>query len=139
FFFSSRRRHTRFSRDWSSDVCSSDLVLIEVLVESFRTIPIGQQGFSSEGLVQLFSMLSWMFVGALMIALPVVTALLIVNIAFGVMTRAAPQMNIFSLGFPVTLIFGLFVVWVSMSGFLPQFQLLTEEMFAMLKFVIGSY
>jgi len=115
------------------------LVLIEVLVESFRTIPIGQQGFASEGLVQLFSMLSWMFVGALMIALPVVTALLIVNIAFGVMTRAAPQMNIFSLGFPVTLIFGLFVVWVSMSGFLPQFQLLTEEMFAMLKFVIGSY
>src|SRR5690606_40692517 len=29
FFFSSRRRHTRFSRDWSSDVCSSDLILIE--------------------------------------------------------------------------------------------------------------
>src|SRR5690606_41129484 len=27
FFFSSRRRHTRFSRDWSSDVCSSDLSL----------------------------------------------------------------------------------------------------------------
>src|SRR5690606_40033335 len=28
FFFSSRRRHTRFSRDWSSDVCSSDLGLL---------------------------------------------------------------------------------------------------------------
>src|SRR5690606_40901278 len=31
FFFSSRRRHTRFSRDWSSDVCSSDLYLPETL------------------------------------------------------------------------------------------------------------
>src|SRR5690606_40274398 len=32
FFFSSRRRHTRFSRDWSSDVCSSDLILLLVLL-----------------------------------------------------------------------------------------------------------
>jgi len=47
-------------------------------------------------------------------------------------------MNIFSLGFPFTLVFGLFIVWVSFSGFLPQFQQLTEEMFALLKGVIGS-
>src|SRR5690606_40966443 len=32
FFFSSRRRHTRFSRDWSSDVCSSDLAVDDVAV-----------------------------------------------------------------------------------------------------------
>ncbi len=114
------------------------LVMIEVLVESFRTIPIGYQAFAPEALAQLFSMLTWMFVGALMIALPAVTALLVVNLAFGVMTRAAPQMNIFSLGFPFTLVFGLFIVWVSFSGFLPQFQQLTEEMFALLKGVIGS-
>src|SRR5690606_39711511 len=36
FFFSSRRRHTRFSRDWSSDVCSSDLSSIEDIIEDAR-------------------------------------------------------------------------------------------------------
>lgn len=114
------------------------LVMIEVLVESFRSIPIGLQGYSMEGLSQLFSLLSWMFVGALLIALPAVTALLVVNLSFGVMTRAAPQMNIFSLGFPFSVVFGLVVVWISMSGVLPQFQNLTEEMFAMLRDLIGA-
>src|SRR5690606_40885124 len=36
FFFSSRRRHTRFSRDWSSDVCSSDLKKKEVFLNEFE-------------------------------------------------------------------------------------------------------
>src|SRR5690606_3838757 len=47
FFFSSRRRHTRFSRDWSSDVCSSDLAavvapLVAVLADSERAAPVRQ-------------------------------------------------------------------------------------------------
>src|SRR5690606_40154986 len=41
FFFSSRRRHTRFSRDWSSDVCSSDLSTLAYFVEKLRNIPEG--------------------------------------------------------------------------------------------------
>jgi flagellar biosynthesis protein FliR len=114
------------------------LVMIEVLVESFRTIPIGLQGVPMNGIVQIFSLLSWMFVASLMVALPAVTALLVVNLSFGVMTRAAPQMNIFSLGFPFSVVFGLLVIWVSLSGFLPQFQRMAEEMFAMLKSVIGA-
>src|SRR5436309_9473238 len=44
FFFSSRRRHTRFSRDWSSDVCSSDLEVLEALdfIEEIHTKPLHQ-------------------------------------------------------------------------------------------------
>src|SRR5690606_40792209 len=38
FFFSSRRRHTRFSRDWSSDVCSSDLLVLPTAVPVFNVI-----------------------------------------------------------------------------------------------------
>ena len=48
-----------------------------------------------------------LFLGALMVALPGMTALLVVNLAFGVMSRAAPTLNLFAVGFPVTLIFGL--------------------------------
>src|SRR5690606_40516626 len=38
FFFSSRRRHTRFSRDWSSDVCSSDLGKVEEAAQSYEKV-----------------------------------------------------------------------------------------------------
>src|SRR5271165_4440430 len=51
FFFSSRRRHTRFSRDWSSDVCSSDLELVVVAEkreERLQTIPIAVSAFTSQ-------------------------------------------------------------------------------------------
>src|SRR5690606_40031998 len=41
FFFSSRRRHTRFSRDWSSDVCSSDLIVMSGIVEARGTFSGG--------------------------------------------------------------------------------------------------
>ena len=63
----------------------------------------------------------------LLLALPVITALLIVNLSFGVMTRAAPQLNIFSIGFPLTLVLGLFIFWVGLSDFLAHFQTLTSE------------
>src|SRR2546422_9037157 len=39
FFFSSRRRHTRCSRDWSSDVCSSDLVAVIIWTTTPWTLP----------------------------------------------------------------------------------------------------
>lgn len=51
-----------------------------------------------------------------MLALPAISALLLVNISFGVMTRAAPQLNVFALGFPITMLAGLVVVWVSYSA-----------------------
>src|SRR5690606_40913105 len=44
FFFSSRRRHTRFSRDWSSDVCSSDLIASMYLALRDHAISGGQDG-----------------------------------------------------------------------------------------------
>jgi flagellar biosynthetic protein FliR len=51
-----------------------------------------------------------LFSGAIAIALPGVTALLIVNLAFGVVSRAAPSLNLFAVGFPISLVVGLLVV-----------------------------
>ena len=83
---------------------------------------------------------SWMFASALFVALPAVAAILVVNFAFGVMTRAAPQMNIISIGFPFTMMIGLFVMWVSLSGFLPQYERLVSESLMLIKnmYAIGS-
>ncbi len=118
------------------------LVMIETFVESFRAWPISTQffsdgGFSPNAIWAVIHRISWLFSSALLIALPAVSAVFIVNVAFGIMTRAAPQMNIFSLGFPISLMFGLFIVWVSMADLLPQFQRLSQNAFLFLRTVQG--
>ena len=102
-------------------------VLIEVIVESFSIVPVGQ-GVSRGVFWQVAATGSWMIGGALLMALPAVVSLLIVNFSFGIMTKAAPQLNIFSIGFPFTMLFGLFIVWVSLAGFIGQYQRVASQM-----------
>ncbi|MBK6286119.1 MAG: flagellar type III secretion system protein FliR [Gammaproteobacteria bacterium] len=114
------------------------LAMFEILLESFRYLPIGGGWIGAQASWNIANWASWMFLSGLLLALPAVTALLVVNMAFGVMTRAAPQLNVFSLGFPVSMVFGLFVIWASMGGFLPRFDLLSGQAFAMLRELIGA-
>jgi flagellar biosynthetic protein FliR len=86
------------------------LAFLELVIDSFRGLPIGTAGFEPQQYMALASLGSQMFAGALRIALPGITALLVINMAFGVASRAAPSLNLFAVGFPVTLIFGLFIV-----------------------------
>ena len=97
------------------------LVVLEVLAESFVTLPVGE-GLLLDHYWSIAGKLSWVVAAGLLISLPIVTALLVVNLAFGVMTRAAPQLNIFSIGFPLTLVLGLFIFWVGLADFLAHFQ-----------------
>ncbi len=105
------------------------LVMIEIIVNSFTVWPITTTMIPAEVLWEMIVRISWLFEGALLMALPISMSVFIVNISFGVMTRAAPQMNIFSLGFPIGLIFGLLVVWVTFPSFLPFFQNIVEDTF----------
>ncbi len=57
-----------------------------------------------------------MFSIGLLLALPMIASLLFVNISFGVATRAAPQLQIFSVGFPVTIFLGLFLMWLTLPN-----------------------
>ena len=102
------------------------LVVFEVLAESFVTLPVGG-GLLLDHYWSMAGKLAWVISAGLLIALPVITALLVINLAFGVMTRAAPQLNIFSIGFPLTLVIGLFIFWLGLSDFLAHFQVLTSE------------
>jgi flagellar biosynthetic protein FliR len=102
------------------------LVVIEVLVESFTTLPLGEFFLVSDfrAVVLRFS---WVMAAAVLIGLPAITALLIVNLSFGVMMRAAPQLNIFSIGFPLTLVFGLFIIWALLGSVGEHYQIVASD------------
>jgi flagellar biosynthetic protein FliR len=109
------------------------LKLIELLVDGFRTMPIGTGGLGQEGIWSIVSWGSQLFSGALAVALPGVTALLIVNVAFGVMSRAAPQLNLFAVGFPISLVFGLLILLAGLPSMQTTFTGLLEQGFGLLR------
>ena len=102
-------------------VLDGHLALIRTLVDGFHTLPIGTTGLGTNGLWSVINWGSVLFSGALAVALPGVTALLIANLAFGVVSRAAPTLNIFSVGLPLSLIFGLLVIIVSLPALESSF------------------
>lgn len=108
------------------------LQAIALLAGSFDVLPIGLGGSVSELAGRLVAFSSIVFSGAVAVALPAVTALLVVNIAFGVMSRAAPTLNLFAVGFPVSLLFGLIALCLGMDGFTHVLQGLFKEAFSAL-------
>ena len=113
------------------------LALIEVLVQGFKPMPIGAT-LPAEA---LWSIVLWggtLFSGAISIALPGVTALLIVNLAFGVVSRAAPALNLFAVGFPVSLVIGLLVVLSGIGPMQESFTKLLEQGFEFLRSLHGG-
>lgn len=111
------------------------LIMIGVLMDSFEVLPVSAQGLDRGIYMAVISTIGWAFASALVLALPAITALLMTNFAFGIMTRAAPQMNIFALGFPAALMLGLFVVWLvirstgeSMGGLFNEAFLMMREL-----------
>lgn len=107
------------------------LQVVQVLADGFRTLPVGTTGFGTSGLWQLVGWGAQIFGGALAIALPGVTALVIVNLAFGVVSRAAPTLNLFAVGFPISLIFGLLIVLASLPLLQFRFLSLIESAFGL--------
>ena len=112
------------------------LVVIRVLAESFITMPVGghPDPMDFKDLAQLGG---WMFSGALLIALPAIFSMLLVNLCFGVMSRAAPQLNIFALGFPMTMLFGMFTLYLVMMNLPSVFTELTESALWLLRNYVG--
>jgi flagellar biosynthetic protein FliR len=88
------------------------LVLIELLSDSFHILPVGEHGLSLEAIWHIVAWGTQLFALALLMALPTMTAVLLVYLALGVMSRAAPQLNLFSVGFPITILGGLMLMWL---------------------------
>ena len=97
------------------------LMLLQLVIHSFEVVPIADSGLMREGLWMVVAWGSQMFIGAILVAVPAVTALLMINIAMGVITRAAPQLNIFAVGFPLMLLVGFILVGLTLPSIIPQF------------------
>jgi len=113
------------------------LILIEMLAESFRSLPVGGVGMERDVFWLIAGWGSRMFEWSLLVSLPVVASLLLVNISFGIITRAAPQLNIFAVGFPLTLLLGFALMLVSLPTLGPLFESLAERGFLFMRGVLG--
>jgi len=105
---------------WTMD---GHLAYLQFIVVSFDTLPIGSEQFASVKYNEIVLWGRWMFATALSLALAPLTAMLLINFSFGIMTRAAPQLNIFAIGFPITMMAGLLIMWLTFGNFLTHFEL----------------
>jgi flagellar biosynthetic protein FliR len=97
------------------------LILIAGIAKSFVTLPISLSG----GGPHIKDIAFWgkeIFSIGLLLALPTIAALLITNMALGVLTRAAPQLNIFGIGFPVTITVGFMILVLTLPSMLIPMQ-----------------
>ena len=114
------------------------LVAIEVLANSFIDLPVAETGLDGNALWAMLTWSKYIFSGAVLMALPALAALLIVNIGFGVMTRAAPQLNIFAIGFPVIMTIGFVIMMLSLSSTLPLFENLLDSAYQLMRVMTGG-
>jgi flagellar biosynthesis protein FliR len=98
------------------------LLMLDALSASFVWLPISDAPLHKEGWMMLVRFGATIFASGLLMALPVVTALLITNIALGILTRAAPQLNLFAIGFPITLTVGFGVLFIALGHIAPILQ-----------------
>lgn len=114
------------------------LLMLSVLAESFQLLPIRSTPFAAAGFSALLAWAAVMFSTGLMLSLPLITALLIANIALGVLARIAPQLNIFAVGFPVTIMTGYVMLLFSLPHFGAVLQQLYEQGFSALAVILRA-
>lgn len=112
-------------------------VLLGLILESFNTLPIGTSIFSPESLGLLMRWSSMMFLGAVLLSLPVMVAMLFINIGVGVITRAAPSLNVFSVGFPASVAVGFVLLLVFLGGMISRTDWLWVQGFGVVRDLLG--
>ncbi|MDH5189988.1 MAG: flagellar biosynthetic protein FliR [Gammaproteobacteria bacterium] len=109
------------------------LIAIEVIADSFRTLPIGTTGLALSSIHDLISWASYMFIGAVLISLPAIASMLVINLGFGIMTRSAPQLNIFVVGFPVIITMGFVVIVLTLPSISAHLTSMTDSGFELMR------
>jgi len=118
-------------------ILNGHLVMIGVIAQSFNTMPIDVSGMAVTSFWEIVIWGKIMFVGAILISLPAVTALLFVNMSLGLIGRAAPQLNIFAVGFSITITAGFVALMMSMPVVVTQFENISLDAFKMIKSIPG--
>lgn len=112
-------------------------LLLAMLVESFSSLPVGTFVIVEQSWRQVLAWSSMMFLGAVLIALPVMVTLLFINIGIGVITRAAPSLNIFAVGLPATIVMGFVVLIMSMANIGSRLQWLWTQSLVQTRTLVG--
>ncbi len=105
------------------------LMILSLVAESFHTLPVGQM-MSAQS---FYTVAKWgenIFIFGLQISLPLLAALLITNLALGILTRAAQQLNLFAIGFPITLTIGFVILSISLPYLAPIMDRMTADVMA---------
>jgi flagellar biosynthetic protein FliR len=113
---------------WLFIIINGHLLMIVAMVQSFQAFPVSAEPFSALRLLQPQLWGAEVFKLGLWIALPMVTMLLFVNLVMGVISRIAQQMNIFAVGFPITLGVGLVGVLLTLPMMQAPFTMALEQM-----------
>ncbi|PPE68479.1 flagellar biosynthetic protein FliR [Caldimonas thermodepolymerans] len=109
-------------------VINGHLVLIAAVIESFHAFPVSAEPMAFLHAVQLHTLGAEVFRIGVWIALPIMAMLLFINLILGVITRVAQQMNIFAIGFPITLSVGLVGVLAILPLLEQPFTVALEQM-----------
>ena len=112
-------------------------LLIGMVIDSFQSLPVGQvfAGQAAWGYFVQWS--SMVFLGALLMALPIMVTLLFINMGLGVLTRAAPSLHIFSVGLPASIMAGFLIFWLSLGHIGARMQWLWLQAFDQVRHIIG--
>ncbi|EEQ05620.1 flagellar biosynthetic protein FliR [Yersinia bercovieri] len=114
------------------------LWLISLLADSFHTLPIQFEPLNGSGFLTLAQTGSLIFMNGLMLALPLITLLLTLNLALGMLNRMTPQLSVFVIGFPLTLTVGILSLGLIMPLLAPFAEHLFSEFFDRLALVLGG-
>ncbi len=113
---------------WLFIVGGGHLLVIAVLVQSFQAFPVGPEPLALLRVAQPQRWGAEIFSMGLWIALPLVAMLLMVNLVLGVISRVASQINVFSVGFPITLGTGLLGLLLTLPALQQPFAVALERM-----------
>ena len=104
------------------------IIVIAALVDSFQAFPVGPEPFAFLRAAAPHRWGTEIFANGLWIALPLITMLLFVNLVLGAISRVAPQLSIFAIGFPITLAVGLLGMLLTLPALQAPFTLTLEHM-----------
>jgi flagellar biosynthetic protein FliR len=109
--------------------------VLQLMAESFTSLPIGTL-FEVDLIWKLIAWSKILFVGSLKVALPAIVAMLTVNLIMGIMTRASPQLNVFSVGFPITMTVGFVIITATLPMFFTNFEFLLVDTYTTMGAII---
>lgn len=114
------------------------LRLIQVLADSFHSMPVASEALTGRSAYAMADLGGRLFAGALTVSLPTVGALLLVNIAFGIMSRSAPTLNALSVGFPLSIVCGLALLSMNLPQLGSVLSGQLDQAFAVINALVGQ-